>query len=80
MPDRKDKMVSFRLSQEEYEQLQKACGERGVRNVSDLARSAMRTLLGHETGRDALVGQVEELRQRVTELSRELDRLSAKSL
>ena len=51
MIDRRSKMVSFRLSWEEYKALQQACSTAGVRSLSELARAAMQHLInGHHDG------------------------------
>jgi hypothetical protein len=39
---RKTRMISFRLTQQEYERLQALCERQGVRNVSALTRLALR--------------------------------------
>ncbi len=51
-PNRKSKMLSVRISQEEYESLRAMYEARGIRSVSKLARDAMRSFLkgtGHNT-------------------------------
>jgi hypothetical protein len=73
--DRKSKMVSFRLSPEEYRQFRNACSEHGVRSVSELARTAMQSLVEAKGSAVPLYVQVRELRERMTVLSTELDRL-----
>ncbi len=37
----RSRMVSFRVSKREYEQLKSACENRGGRNLSDFARAAV---------------------------------------
>lgn len=76
MIDRKSKMVSFRLSPEEYRQLRDACATQGVRSVSELARAAMQGLIAPDGPAVPLQTQVQELRDRVTLLSEQVDRLS----
>jgi hypothetical protein len=41
-------MISFRLTQQEYERLQGLCERQGVRNVSALTRLALRQFQGEE--------------------------------
>lgn len=51
----KSRMVSFRLSQQEYEQFRQICYTNGGRNVSELLRTAVGRLLAQKqaaTGRD----------------------------
>ena len=38
-------MISFRISEKEYENLMELCASQGVRSMSDLARDAMCRLL-----------------------------------
>jgi hypothetical protein len=76
MTERKSKMVSFRLSPEEYRQLRDACSAHGVRSVSELARSAMQGLISNHGSAIPLHLQLQHLRDRVTLLSCEIDRLS----
>jgi hypothetical protein len=44
-PDRRKKMISLRLSEEEFELLKARYHTYGARNVSDLARQALRHIL-----------------------------------
>jgi hypothetical protein len=52
MPDqnRKSKMISVRVSREEYELLKASYEARGIRSVSELARDAMQHFLNHDNG------------------------------
>jgi uncharacterized small protein (DUF1192 family) len=69
-------MVSFRLSWEEYKALQDACATVGVRSLSELARGAMHQVIAsHHNGR-SLYEQVCELRQQMSELSSEVERIA----
>jgi hypothetical protein len=64
-------MVSFRLSEEEYDGLKSLCLAEGARSVSELARSTVCRLLGSTNGSPVLT-----LEKRVQELDREIRRLS----
>ena len=44
-PDRRKKMISLRLSEEEYELLKASYHTHGARNVSDLARQALHHIM-----------------------------------
>ena len=44
-PDRRKKMISLRLSEEEYELLKTSYHTHGARNVSDLARQALHHIM-----------------------------------
>ena len=73
---RRSKMISFRLSPEEYETLQAACTEQRVRSLSDMARMAMQRVISPRSQADPLSDEVRDLRDRVRLLTFELDRLS----
>lgn len=64
-------MVSFRMSEEEYERLWNACAETGARSVSDLARTAVGLMIGPapEPTERHLEGRVRDLENLVHELS-----------
>jgi hypothetical protein len=75
---RKTKMVSFRLSGDEYRLLQGACEKSGARSVSELARSAMQRII-LDTGTissDSAEASLRELQIKLDVLSSEVDRLS----
>jgi hypothetical protein len=56
-PDRRKKMISLRLSEEEYELLKASYHNHGARNVSDLARQALQQIMNGTLGpRTASVG------------------------
>ena len=44
-PERKDRLVSFRLSDQEHRALRGFCISNGIRNLSDVARSAVSQLV-----------------------------------
>jgi hypothetical protein len=77
---RRSKLVSFRLSEEDYRSLIEICQTRGARSVSEVARDAMHGLLGvngHGNGPDAkLESKVVQLQGRLEELDREVKRLA----
>ena len=72
-PDRRKKMISLRLSEEEYELLKARYHSYGARNVSELARQALQHImtgsLGPMTGSPGpqhnLATQIAELHERV---------------
>jgi hypothetical protein len=73
---RKSKMISFRLSPEDYQTLRDTCEQQGVRSISDLARTAMQMLIASGWRPAPLSDEVRELRNRVRTLSVQLDQLS----
>lgn len=72
---RRSRMISFRLSQQEYEGLLALCSLRGARSLSDLARDAMQVLLRDGRG-DELPSLVQQLRKRIDDLDREVKQLA----
>lgn len=72
----RNKMVSFRVSAEEYRNLCQACATQGVRSVSELARAAIQLLIAGNSVTVTLHDEVRELGTRVQFLSTELERLS----
>ena len=86
MAHRKTKMVTFRLSPEDYSHLVRSCSAQGVRSVSELARNAVRSIIlasgdgqhsNDGNGSEAsLQTQVQELRCRLADLSDHVDRLT----
>jgi Arc/MetJ-type ribon-helix-helix transcriptional regulator len=76
---RRAKMVSIRLSDDEYRRLKEMTEAQGARSVSDVARSAMQLMLSaHQAGLDGTIeSRVRELDGRVAVLDREVQRLSA---
>jgi hypothetical protein len=73
---RKSKMISFRLSPEEYVSLQTACALKGVRSVSDLARTAVQRMIASGEGINPVIDEVRSLQHRVRLISMELDKLA----
>jgi hypothetical protein len=72
-------MISFRLSEEEYEALKGSCSQNGARSVSDLARSAMNQFLGNGHARNydlSFESELERLNGRVSMLDRAVERLA----
>ncbi len=67
---RRSRMVSFRLSPEEYARLQTVCSSQGIRSLSDLARTAMQRLIEHPSD------EIGELKTQMKSLASELERIS----
>jgi len=67
-------MVSVRLSPDEYLRCRQACRERGARNISELARTALQDMFTR--GPAAPDAQLRELRDRVQGLSDDIERLT----
>lgn len=73
---RKSRMISFRLSDQEYETLARICAERGMRSISDMARIALQHLAADGIESDPLTFEVRDLRCNLKILAQELERLS----
>lgn len=82
MSSRKTKMISIRVSADEYRRLVDACHAHNVPSVSDLARFAMRQVIDNTapsaqaSTEIALLKEVDGLRQRIGELAADLDALT----
>jgi hypothetical protein len=73
---KKSKMVSFRLSGDEYKMLQQACGKTGARSVSELARAAMQRIILEDGFNSASTeGEIRELKLKFNVLAAEMERL-----
>jgi len=75
---RKTRMISFRLSDEEYAHLTNLCETQGARSLSDLARAAMQSLItnGAANGTAGIEERISHLDGRVKVLDRAVERLS----
>lgn len=76
----KCRMISIRLSDEEYTGLKTLCVERGARSVSDLAREAMNQVLNLTPGENGrgVDQRIQELQSRLNLLDRRLTEVSAR--
>ena len=75
----RSRMISVRMSEEEFSTLRRMCVATGARSLSDMAREAMRGLLNganQETAADATKNeyhvQMKDLEQKVERLSAEV--------
>lgn len=68
---RRTRLLSFRVTQEEFDHLQAACIEKGARNVSDFARTA---LLESCSGTEQKLADLEAAIERNTQAIRMLER------
>lgn len=77
---RRDKMLSIRLSDEEFRQLKGLCEMRGARSISDLAREAMLQLAAIPRGNTAgssVISRIDDLDVRLASLQFEVTRLTS---
>ena len=75
----RSKMISVRLSEDEYSALQQLCAVTGARSVSDLTRDAVRALMQSCSQPVSSRSEAEEFRAQIASLSRKLDELSART-
>ena len=76
-----DKMISFRLSERDYERLREIRVTRGARSISELARAAVSQLVSSvaPTSEEALEVRVNELEGQLRDLAVELEKLKRSS-
>lgn len=75
MDRRRTRTVNFRLSEQEFEQLQRACAAEGARSLSDFARSAVSRLAAVAPGASIDPG-MERIDRRLESLQRQLDEMA----
>ena len=75
-PEYRSRMISFRLSAEEYERFRELCFSLGIRNLSEMARAAINMLLDNapRAAESSLAARVSELEGKLNLLSLELKR------
>lgn len=64
---RRDRIVVFRLSQDEYDGLKAVCAERGAASISSFARAELLTSLNHLSVSRQL-SNLESSMQRITQI------------
>jgi len=78
---RRNKVVSIRLSDDEYDQLRQLCAMNEADNISELARRAMKRFLvqehanGNGDGKVAIESRVDEIHAKMSVLDREVEQL-----
>ena len=72
---RRSKMVTFRVSMEEYQSLEAACMARRVRSISESARAALRQWIGETSASNPLEGELQQVERQIQVLAKEIDRL-----
>lgn len=74
--DRKQKMISLRLSEKEYKGLSKHYRAYGVRNISEFARLALQRIVADPAGGDDdVAARLSELDQRLQQLESQVSLL-----
>jgi hypothetical protein len=70
------RMISVRLSDDEYSALKALCLIRGARSVSDLTRDAVRSLLNRKEREDLLSERLEDFRRQMKDLDQKIEQLA----
>lgn len=75
----RSRMISFRLTAEEYERFRELCFTNGIRSVSEMARAAINLLLQQpaRAPQEALEGRVAELEGRLHMLALEMRQINS---
>lgn len=74
----RNRMISVRISEEEYLALRRICSTTGARSVSDLTRDAMRTLLNAGNRTDGVGSSMDEFRTEIRNLGKSIEQLAKK--
>lgn len=70
------RMISVRLSEEEYSALRRICNVTGARSLSDLTRDAMYVLLNGANREEALGSRLDEFRAEIRNLNKRMEELA----
>jgi hypothetical protein len=73
----RSRMISVRLSEEEYLTLRRLCSVTGARSISDLTRDAVQVLLRGANGDSFLGTYKDELRTQIQNLHKKVEQLTA---
>jgi hypothetical protein len=72
----RSRMISVRLSEDEYTALRQLCSVTGARSVSALTRDAMRVFLNSTSNRNILVNRADEFREQMALLHKKIEDLA----
>ena len=75
---RRNRMISVRLSEEEYSALMRLRSMIGARSISDLARDAMRVFLNSVAHEDRQVDPSAEFRAQIVLLNQKIENLAGR--
>lgn len=78
--DRRSKVISIRVSEREFNQMQELCSAMGLDNLSELARAAVKLLVVQDGTPDRIEvrSRVSEIQARMGLLDREIERISSR--
>ncbi|HEY1219837.1 MAG: hypothetical protein ABSE42_09495 [Bryobacteraceae bacterium] len=72
---RRSKMVTFRVSMEEFQSLEEACISRRARSISEVARSAVQQWIRETSLSSPFDNELQQVERRIQVLAKELERL-----
>ncbi len=72
----RSRLISVRLSEDEYLALREMCSSTGARSISDITRDAMRALLDSTTRGQSIDGHMDQLRAQINVLDQKIDQLT----
>lgn len=72
----RSRMISVRLSEDEYSALQDLCSTTGARSISDLTRDAMRALLNGPSPESMAGKHFDEFRTQLRKLDQRVEELA----
>jgi len=74
----RNRLVYFRVSEDEFQQLTRACEQEGARSLSDLARSAMQRAVNesNEAKEEPVTNHLKKLDGAIGELSTRVEQLT----
>jgi len=72
----RSRMISVRLSEDEYLALRRLCAVTGARSVSDLTREAMQGLLNSASRQNTLASYIDEFQAQIKSLDRRIEELA----
>lgn len=71
----RSRIISVRLSEEEYSALRKRCDVTNARSISDLTRDAMKALLAGNSRDKNLAGLIEEFSTQIKKIDQRMERI-----
>ena len=73
----RNRLIYFRVSEDEYQKYNHACASTGSRSISELARSAMESIVQHsDKHEDRLTERLSVIETLVSDLNRKVHELS----
>jgi polyhydroxyalkanoate synthesis regulator phasin len=73
---RRTRLIGFRLSDDEYRELESLCASEGARSLSDFVRSSLLKALSDSGGGLPVETEIRRLKRRVSELQRRVRSLA----